>query len=206
MRLKAIARIEQVPFKFCIIDHLKAIDDCKKIKPSLQEVELKDLLAPQKEVDFERHKKDHQLKLKNPELSQDIFEEYADYPVVVKVEDHYIILDGHHRLTKAYKAGSKFVTCYVFDRFHWSLDKASDPIRVRIFDVSSYIDHILEMYENCSEDQTKLFHRLVNIDYNKDTWEDLKDYLTSKTESRILLICKRLDDQFELDEDGLVNK
>lgn len=117
MRLKVKAHPERVPFKVCNIsmdDYQKIINDCDERKASIavEKVLLSQLIATQREVDFNPNP----AYLKPSYMQYHPFTYLKDRPVVLEFKHHFFILDGHHRLAKAVKDHLKEFECYVFKR------------------------------------------------------------------------------------------
>lgn len=72
------------------------------IRPSLEMVRVNDLLATQDWLSDEGGGGDP------------VFDEYEDYPVALKDNEGYHLLDGHHRVSDAYDQGRKVIKVYVF--------------------------------------------------------------------------------------------
>jgi folate-binding Fe-S cluster repair protein YgfZ len=90
MHPRLVATIEKAPFEFCRIDYAKAVANCTET-PEAEKVPLSLLLTPQGEVDFDQHEKDHLRSLNRPDLYEAPVQNLKKYPVVVKVENRYIL-------------------------------------------------------------------------------------------------------------------
>lgn len=109
MRLRLFASPQRAPFPVwdvTSLDYQKLLDACKEAKPKVEQVDLSRLVATQQEIDFQP---------KTISEPWHPFPELRDKPIVMQIQEYYLILDGHHRLSKDKLESKPFETCYVFD-------------------------------------------------------------------------------------------